>query len=121
MMRPDELRSGAFFVLTFDFRKNELYLLRNEPHQPDCLMDAETTQAMLTSTKATLLLVVAAVDALTVGGAQSYTLDTGQTRQTVTKFDVVRLNNMIDSLMNRCATLQARLDGSGTMIGRPAS
>lgn len=52
-------------------------------------------------------------------GAQSYTLDTGQTRQTVTKLDLSSLNNTIDSLYNRCAMLEARLYGSGSVTVRP--
>lgn len=34
-------------------------------------------------------------------GVQSYTLDTGQTRQTVTKADIGTINKTIDSLYNR--------------------
>jgi len=61
-----------------------------------------------------------AVTALGVGGAQSYTLDTGQTRQTVTKLDLIALQKTIDALYNRCATLEARLNGSGVLAARPA-
>ena len=53
-------------------------------------------------------------------GVQSYTLDTGQSRQTVTKLDAKEIQHMIDSLYNRCATLGARLNGSGTITVRPA-
>ncbi len=52
------------------------------------------------------------------GGIQSYTLDTTQSRQTVTRADIPRLNTMIDSLYNRLVTLQARQCG-GSMIARP--
>ena len=53
-------------------------------------------------------------------GVQSYTLDTGQSRQTVTKLDLIAINNTIESLYNRYATLEARLNGSGTVTARPA-
>lgn len=53
------------------------------------------------------------------GGAQSYTFDTGQTRHTVTKFDLEKLNAMIDTLYNRLAMLEARLTGSGVVNVRP--
>ncbi len=59
--------------------------------------------------------------ALALGnGVQSYTLDTGQSRQTVTKLDLGMLNKTIESLYNRCATMEARLTGSGSVTVRPA-
>lgn len=54
-----------------------------------------------------------------IGGVQSYTLDTGQTRQTVTRFDLGALTSMIDRLYNRLATLEARAYG-GAVTVRPA-
>ena len=53
------------------------------------------------------------------GGVESYTLDTGQSRQTVTRADLSSLSRMLDSLYNRLATMEARLSG-GTTIVRPA-
>jgi len=81
-------------------------------------MQTAFIQARIDATK---LQIVAYEDALTAlaAGAQSYTLDTGQSRQTVTKFDLSDLNAVIDSLYNRCATLEARLNGSGTIMGVP--
>jgi len=61
----------------------------------------------------------AALLALTTGGMQSYELDTGQSKQKVTKFDIDKLNSTLESLYNRCATMQARLSGAGSIIGRP--
>ena len=70
---------------------------------------------------ATKLQIVAYEDAALAlaGGVQSYTLDTGQSRQTVTKLDLGDIQKTIESLYNRCATLQARLTG-GTVTARPA-
>lgn len=48
------------------------------------------------------------------GGVQSYTLDTGQSRQTVTSADIPSLNRMISSLENKLATLEARVYGGAT-------
>lgn len=83
-------------------------------------MDRTFAVQRITATKA---LIVAYEDALTAlataGGVQSYTLDTGQDRQTVTRADLPALNQMIDSLYNRLATLEARVYG-GTTQGRPA-
>jgi len=71
---------------------------------------------------ATKLQIIAYEDAALAlaGGVQSYTLDTGQSRQTVTKLDLIDIQTTIESLYNRCATLEARLNGSGVLIARPA-
>lgn len=60
-----------------------------------------------------------ALDSLVVGGVQSYTLDTGQTRQVVTKQNLSILRNYLKELYARYDELGARL-GCGRMIGRPA-
>lgn len=56
---------------------------------------------------------------------QSYTFDSGQTKQTVTKFNLTELNNVIDSLYNRLSMLCARFPEctggtGGAIIARPA-
>lgn len=71
------------------------------------------TEALINAYEAALL-------ALGEGGMQTYTLDTGQDRQTVTKLDVSSLNRVLDSLYNRRATLLARCTGDGTTIARPS-
>lgn len=81
-------------------------------------MDRDFIQARIDATKTQIVAYETAADAL-VTGVQSYTLDTGQSRQTVTKLDISALQRTIDSLYNRCATLEARLNG-GTLTGRPA-
>lgn len=82
-------------------------------------MDRPYIVEKITATKAQIDAYEAAVLALgTAGGIQSYTLDTGQTRQVVTRADLSSLNTMIDRLYNRLAVLQARLNGGG-LIGRP--
>lgn len=60
-----------------------------------------------------------AILALGVGGVVSYSLDTGQSKQNVTKFDLVKLNETLQSLYNMYATLNVRLTGCGTSIVRP--
>ena len=82
-------------------------------------MNKSFIQGRIDSTK---LQIVAYEDAALAlaSGVQSYTLDTGQSRQTVTKLDAKEIQRMIDSLYNRCATLGARLNGSGTITVRPA-
>jgi hypothetical protein len=83
-------------------------------------MDAAFIQARIDATKAAIIAYETAQTTLAAGNVQSYTLDTGQTRQTVTRLDLADLQRTIDSLYNRCATLEARLNGSGVIISRPA-
>ena len=83
-------------------------------------MDATFLQARIDATKAMILAYETAIDAITVGGVSSYTLDTGQTTQTVTKLNLPALQRTLASLDNRCATYEARLKGTGTVTGAPA-
>ena len=76
-------------------------------------------RARITATETAIVAYEAALLAL-ANGAQDYMLDTGQTRQRVTKLDLKNLNAVLDSLMNRLVVLEARLNGNGTSIGRPA-
>ncbi len=83
-------------------------------------MNATFIQGRIDATEALIIAYEAAVLALSANnGVQSYTLDTGQDRQTVTRYDLPSLNRMLDTLMNRCATLEARLNGSNSLQGRP--
>jgi len=64
---------------------------------------------------------IAAVEALIIrieeaqvavaGGATSYSIDTGQTRQTVTKSSPSELKNSMEAALNLRATLRAQLQG----------
>ena len=82
-------------------------------------MDRTFWTERLAKAKAQLASYDDAIMALTTGGVQQYTLDTGQTRQTVTKLDIEWMQKNLDSLENKVATLEARLYGCGTSIGRP--
>lgn len=57
----------------------------------------------------------AAMLALGSASIQSYTIDTGQNRQTVTKMNITEMRRLVDQLYNRLSTLEARLFGAGTM------
>lgn len=61
-----------------------------------------------------------AVLTLQTGDVISYTLNTSQTTQTVTKRDVASLQAAIPGLYNQLETLEARLTGCGTVIAGPA-
>ena len=77
-------------------------------------------QTLIASTQAQIIVYQDASLALATGGIQSYTLDTGQSRQTVTKLDLEWINDAIDSLINRLVTLEARLNGGASTIASPA-
>lgn len=53
------------------------------------------------------------------GGAISYSLDTGQSRQSVTKSTPRQLQDSLDAALNLLATLDARRNGGGRVL-RPA-
>jgi len=82
-------------------------------------MDSTFLAEKITRTKATITLYEDAIDALIGANAvQSYTLDTGQTRQSVTKADINGLQATLNSLYNRLAVFQQRLNGTSTFIAR---
>lgn len=80
--------------------------------------DRAWLQARLTETEALIVAYEAAILALSTGTVQSYSLDTGQTRQTVTKQQLSQIQNTLESLENRRAVLRAQL-GCTTRIVRP--
>lgn len=82
-------------------------------------MDRTWLKQRIDATKAMIVAYETAIDALgAAGGVQSYTLDTGQSRQTVTRADISSLNASLNSMYNRLATLEARLRGAA-IIARP--
>lgn len=81
--------------------------------------DTTWLEARITKTKELIEAYEEAILQLSTGAVQSYSLNTGQTQQTVTKQQLSQLKNTLESLENRYATLQARL-GCGRVYGRPA-
>lgn len=73
----------------------------------------------LAKTEALIELYEDAVTALMADNTLQYTLDTGQTRTTVTKVDVVRLTDMLDRLYSRYDIYYARVVGTAASIVRP--
>jgi len=85
------------------------------------MYDRKFLAARIDNTKS---LIVAYEDAALAFAAdasiQSYTIDTGQSRQTVTRADADKvIGKTLDVLNNRLATLQARLTGANTITARP--
>lgn len=70
---------------------------------------------------ATKLAIIAYENAILVlsNGVQSYSLDTGQTRQTVTKHQLGSLRLQLTDLENRLQNLQNQLAGGGALYVRP--
>jgi hypothetical protein len=83
-------------------------------------MTSEFLKARITATKTLIVELEDAAASLSSGAIISYTFDTGQDRQTVTRANIHVINQTIDMLYNRLVTLEARLTGNGTTIGRPA-
>ena len=83
-------------------------------------MDSAFIQDRITAAKAQIVAYEDAILAITIGGVESYDLDTGQTRQKVTKLNLKAMQDALDGLYNRCTTLEARLNGSGVFNGRAA-
>ena len=82
-------------------------------------MDAVLLTQQIAAKKITLAKANASLDALLDGGAQGYTLDTSQSRQTVTKLNPTELRHMIESLESQICVLESRLNSVPT-IGRGA-
>lgn len=82
-------------------------------------MDNTFLQSRITATQAQIVVYEDAITALGSGNIQTYTLDTGQSRTTVTKLELNGLQKTLDSLYNRLVVLEARLTGNGALIGRP--
>jgi hypothetical protein len=80
--------------------------------------DNQWTDDRIASTKSLIEKYEQAIDALSNGTA-SYSLNTGQTSQTVTKQNITSLMKTLQSLENRLATLQARRSG-GSVNVKPA-
>jgi hypothetical protein len=87
---------------------------------PGCCDDVLWIQERIAATKLAILAYEEAILALSTGGIYSYTLDTGQTKQTVTKQQLSSLRAMLDSLENRLQYWQHRLCGGASVYVKPA-
>lgn len=75
-------------------------------------------EARIEAVQAQIIAYEAAITALS-SGAQSYQLDTGQTRQIVNRAQLATLKNVLDGLYNQLTTLCARVYGSQVLYYRP--
>lgn len=77
--------------------------------------DSTWLEARIAKTKLMIEAYEDAILALSTG-AQSYSLDTGQTRQTVTQANLGSMRSTLDALENRLTTLEARLNGAAVIV-----
>lgn len=54
------------------------------------------------------------------GGAQSYTVDTGQTRMTVTRANLTEARNSLEYWEDRLQYWANKLEGTGRTVAKPA-
>lgn len=81
-------------------------------------MDNAFLDARIVATQAIIVAYEEAITAVSGGKVTSYTLDTGQSRQVVTKLDINGMRIALNSAYNLLETLNARRHGSGG-IGVP--
>lgn len=72
--------------------------------------------ARIVATEALIVKYEAAMDSAGDTGIASYTLDTGQNRQTVVKMNITELRKAIAALYNQLATLELRRFGRPTTV-----
>lgn len=75
-------------------------------------------QARLDAVLARIEAYETALAAFAVEGTQSYTLDTGQDRQTVTRYDIPKMEEALQSLFDQYDVWYERLNPAPT-VGRP--
>jgi hypothetical protein len=73
----------------------------------------------IASTKTRIVAIEAAIDKV-IGGAQMYSLDSGQTRQMVTRASLGQLKELLSSTEQRLDRLCRERGVSGTTYVRPA-
>ncbi len=76
-------------------------------------MDSQFLSDRIEKTKEMIVALEAAILALTSSNIQSFTLDTGQTREVVQKRDISRLEMTLEELYSRLSNLEERLTGCG--------
>jgi len=81
-------------------------------------IDSTWLDVRIAATKTLIVAYENAILALSTG-AQSYSLDTGQTRQMVTKAQLPSMREALSALENRLAVLDARRNGGSGVVVRP--
>ena len=85
-------------------------------------MSDDYLAAKKTEVEAIIDALIKTITQLSSGGVKSYTLDTGQGKQVVTREDLSDLNEQLNSYLNLRDVLCTRITtGSGTFNIRPSS
>ena len=79
----------------------------------------EIILARIESIKASLAAAQDAELAILAGTVQSYSIDTGQDRQSAVKLNLTELRKYIDGLLTQLCALEARVNGGAAIIARP--
>jgi hypothetical protein len=85
----------------------------------NCCVDVEWIQARIDATKLAIVSVETAILTLSTSNMASYSLDSGQTRQTVTRNQVGSLRLLLPQLEDRLQYLQNKLCGGAALNIRP--
>lgn len=83
-------------------------------------MQNSDLQKILDDTKGIIDAYSAAILFLATNPTLSYSLDTGQSIQKVTRANLAELRSARSALLNECAMLEARLNGGSISITGPA-
>ncbi len=83
-------------------------------------MDSAFLQGRIDATEAIIIAYETAILAFSTSQIMSYTMDTGQSRTVVTRQNINSLTKELDALYLRLCSLEARLNGGGSTIARPA-
>ena len=82
-------------------------------------MDTDFLQSRIDKCKELIVALESLIETILLdesGDQKSYSLNTGQSVLSVTRYDLPRLERMLSSLENRCVTLEARLNGATTRV-----
>lgn len=82
-------------------------------------MDATFLQERINAIKLQIVALETAFTQIIAGTITTYEIDTGQTKTKVTKMNISKIEDLIDTLMERCVRYETRLNGGGTIIGGP--
>lgn len=80
------------------------------------VIDRVWLEQRVAAKKALIVQYETALSLLAVTGVQSYQLDTGQTRQMVTRANVRDLREAVAALESELAVLEAQLNGAGFQV-----
>lgn len=82
-------------------------------------MDATFIQARIIYYEGLIVILETAIETISSGTVRSYTINTGQTTETVTKKNLAELTNRLDWAYMRLDYWNARLNGGVTIQVRP--